>query len=623
MAEAEQRQAYLDAVKEVLSGKDPESLRQRRGLDPDRTALYRDAEPAPGAVRGGPPHPWQIRVPVQQGSPDDARRLALEELERGAEGIIYVMDPRLRGHDGLWTGGVEARSVSDFTALLEGIRLDLAPVDLEAGVGFVPAGGALLRAFQATGTAPERVHGSLGADPIGAWARLGASALEWSDLQSGFAKLVRIGRSSYPHVRVARIDGTVWSDGGGGTVTQLVGMLGQLADVLRMLDAEGVDVDHLAGGLELRVPLDPDPFETVIKVRALRWGLRAMGQHLNTSFNSIRLEGFPSRSWLTTRDIHTNLVRLTSMAVGGGWSGLDAMVALPFDVLLDSSERLGRRLARNLHWILREESRLFEVADPGGGAHFVEAQTRATAEAAWERLQALEAAGGLVQALEAGTFQQALAKERDDQLGWVRSRKRVLVGVSMFPNLKEEPASDTRFEDVTHIVEGPAWAKLEVTHLDDLATGDGALWSMDGGERYRPIGRVETVRWAQPFEALRDRSDRHLVEAGQRPRVHWVSLGSQAEHGPRAAWTQGLLEAGGIEVTEEPAPVAVLVGTDERYREEGAETVKRLRAEGARWILVAGQPPEGLADDVVRNGDDVVAFLERVWAHVAPGRGQA
>lgn len=621
----EEAAAYRAAAEKALGGRDLSTVLERRFRDPPRSVLY-GPDPVPSAPPQArrlrdEPVPWQIRVPVQLAHPNDAHRMALEELSRGAEGITFVLDPRLRGRDRLWLEGVETRTVQDFEALLAGIHLNLAPVGLECGVGFVPAGAAFLRALRAAKTDPSEVTGQLGADPLGTWARLGAQAHPAADVRVSFAKLLRTARSLFPRLQVGRIDGTVWSDAGAGTVSELVGVLGQVAEVLRGLDAEGVPLEGVASALEIRLTLEPDPLETVIKTRALRWALASMERHmgLDAGLTRVGLEGFPSRPWLTRRNMHTNLVRATAMVAGGAWAGLDAMVALPYDAHLSASQAQGRRLARNLHWVLREESRLHEVSDPAAGSHFVEAQTRRVVEAAWERFAALEGAGGLAKALEQGSFQEELREERQAQEQAVRTRRRVVVGVSQFPNLGEDPASDTRFEDSTHIVEGPAWARLEVTHLDEVTDSVMSLWSMESAERHDPIAPVRPVRWAEPFERLRDRSDRWLTERGQRPRVRWVSLGPPAEHGPRAQWTRGLLEAGGIEAEETSHPVAVVVGTDARYGDEGASAVERLRAQGVRWLALAGSVPEAQSrswDDAVRSGDDVVGFLERLWQAV-------
>jgi methylmalonyl-CoA mutase len=81
-----------------------------------------------------------------------------------------------------------------------------------------------------------------------------------------------------------------------------------------------------------------------------------------------------------------------------------------------------------------------------------------------------------------------------------------------------------------------------------------------------------------------------------------------------------LLAAGGVQVTDAGAPVAVVVSSTTGYAEHAEHAVaavEELRAGGAQWVLVAGRSHElgdaaGLVDGEVHDGMDVVAFLSEV-----------
>jgi methylmalonyl-CoA mutase len=116
------------------------------------------------------------------------------------------------------------------------------------------------------------------------------------------------------------------------------------------------------------------------------------------------------------------------------------------------------------------------------------------------------------------------------------------------------------------------------------------------------------MRLAEPFEELRDASDRRLAEAGRRPKVFLATLGRLADFSARATFARNFFAAGGIEaVTHEAfadqaemiaafkqsgAKVACLCSSDEVYARKGVDAAKALSSAGAAHIYLAGRPKD-------------------------------
>jgi methylmalonyl-CoA mutase len=114
------------------------------------------------------------------------------------------------------------------------------------------------------------------------------------------------------------------------------------------------------------------------------------------------------------------------------------------------------------------------------------------------------------------------------------------------------------------------------------------------------------VRLAEPFEQLRDASDRVLARTGARPKIFLANLGKLADFTARATFAKNFFEAGGIEaVTSDGfagrdemvaafkssgAKLACLCSSDEVYAREAADAAKALKAAGAEFIYLAGRP---------------------------------
>jgi methylmalonyl-CoA mutase len=237
------------------------------------------------------------------------------------------------------------------------------------------------------------------------------------------------------------------------------------------------------------------------------------------------------------------------------------------------------------------------VIDPAGGAWLAESLTDALAMAAWAFFQEIEAAGGVVAALDTGLVAESVAGVRAAREKAAATRRSPITGVSEFPDLAERP------------VERPPLPRSPSASA--------------GLPVYRP---------AEAFEAYRDRSDAALAATGARPTAFLATLGPLAAYSTRASFARNLLAAGGVDAVEAGptdtadevakawaavgAPFAVLCSTDALYAERGESTVAALRTAGAQRILVAGRVDVPGVDGLLYAGCDTLAVIDSVYATV-------
>jgi methylmalonyl-CoA mutase len=270
-----------------------------------------------------------------------------------------------------------------------------------------------------------------------------------------------------------------------------------------------------------------------------------------------------------------NLLRATSAAFGAAAGGADGITILPFDSAVGAPGDPGRRLARNTQLILQEETGLHRVIDPGGGSWYLEALTESVARAAWARFREIERAGGFAAALRGGVVSTWADREWLRTVEEVAHRRRTITGVSEFA-VVDEPA----------LVRSPS------------------------GET------VPVRRPAALFERLRAAAD----AMPERPAVHLVALGTQVEHSARVAFATNLFAAGGLAVVVGDGAdlpeggLACLCSSDERYEDEGADAVARLRSAGAAEVWLAGQVELAGIDRHIHLGCDGLAALQHAHA---------
>lgn len=140
------------------------------------------------------------------------------------------------------------------------------------------------------------------------------------------------------------------------------------------------------------------------------------------------------------------------------------------------------------------------------------------------------------------------------------------------------------------------------------------------------------IRLAEPFEALRDASDRTLAKTGTRPKVLLANLGKLSDFTARATFARNFYEAGGIEALSNDgfrdqaamiaafrtsgAKLACLCSSDKFYEREAATAARALAGAGA-IVHLAGRPGEHEADwrqagikSFIYVGCDVVSTLQ-------------
>jgi methylmalonyl-CoA mutase len=315
---------------------------------------------------------------------------------------------------------------------------------------------------------------------------------------------------------------------------------------------------------------------------------------------------------LTQRDPSVNMLRATMATFAAGLGGANAVCVLPHTLALGLPDGFARRVARNTQLVLLEESNLAKVSDPAAGAGGIEALTRELCEAAWGLFQDIETAGGAFQALGNNIIQPKVAATRAARQAAVARRREVLTGASEFPNLHEARA-----------------AVLKVKPIPGKPYGRDKI-------KFPPL---EPVRLAQPFEALRDKSDHLLARKGARPKVFLANLGTPADFTARATFAKSFFETGGIEAIDsngftDPAALAeafkasgaalvCLCSSDKLYAVDAAAAAQALHAAGAKHIYLAGRPGDleaplrdaGVADFIFAGGD-ALAMLVQAYGHM-------
>ena len=578
-------------------------------------------------IRGSSPSPrtdgaWAVRARIGVANPVTAQQLALRELARGSTELQIRFDAAFRqgvsptqaAFDEL--GGVDGvliASTEDLLTVLQGVYLDLAAVHLQPGGAFVQAAQMMLEVWERTGVDSINAAGGIGADPIGELAATGRLA---QGIDAALAELGSLASQlsvTHPNLRTVSVDTAAYVEAGCSETGELAAMLSTAAAYLRAMSAAGMTVDAACAQIEVTLSVDADVFTGIAQLRAARrlWSEMTAACGASESAQALQLHVRTAERMMTKRDPWVNLLRVTSATFAACLGGAASVTTLPFDIEAGEPEELGQRMARNTQLLLQEESNLGRVIDPTGGSWYVESLTDEIAVTAWRKFGEIESAGGLPAALLDGTLPSWIAEVCAERQLRVATRREPITGVSEFPDIHEAPLTRAIVDLVALRAAAEASAAAENTGVADVGVADVGV-----ATTCAPLPRV---RWSEPFELLRDRSDAFLASTGRRPEVFLVNLGPVSVHTGRASFAKNFFEAGGIaaassergetlgfdqvadavaDALQTGCELVCICSSDALYAERATEFAEAFRATNISTVYLAGNPGDRRAAEV-------------------------
>jgi len=366
--------------------------------------------------------PWDIRVLSAQADPARANAELLADLEGGAASVI------VKGH----------ASADALGRALKDIIVELAPVGLDAGF----LGPKAADALHAVAKASPGAKLNLNLDPLAAFAETGASPGPIESHIVSAATVAARHAQTYPQAQLFLASGRVAHEAGGGEALEVAVAAASAIAYAKAMVRAGLPVSEAFARITLGLAADGDYFLTLAKLRAAR-GVFARIATASGASAQARIEARASRRMLTAQDPWTNMIRLTAAGFGAAAGGADAVVLGNFTDALGLPTAFSRRQSRNTQLVLMEEAAVGRVADPAAGSGYIETLTDQIARAAWDRLQKMEAAGGIIAALEKGL----VAQEVNAAVA-ARGEPKVL-GVTAFPPTDEAPVDVDRAAPAT------------------------------------------------------------------------------------------------------------------------------------------------------------------------------
>jgi methylmalonyl-CoA mutase len=411
----------------------------------------------------------------------------------------------------------------------------------------------------------------------------------------------------------------------------------------------GMTADAACRQILFTISVPADQFLGIAKLRAARklWSRIAEAFGAAEPARAMNLHAVTALRMMSRRDPWVNILRNTVACFAAAVAGAETITVHPFTAAIGPDNALSRRVARNTHVILAEESNLSKVIDPAGGSWYVESRTDEIAKIAWSEFQAIEKDGGIGAAIQQGSLAAKVAAVWAQREKAIATRRDPVTGVSEFPNILETPVeletadvAALRRTAAERLAAARANARVDAAKLAALAAGGDAVVAkaVELAAAGASIGSLAAAfagagvtvaplpshRLAEAFEALRDAADAYAKAHGAQPTLFLANLGTVAQHTARATFAKNYFETAGIRaLTNEGfadaagcaaafkasgAKFAILCSADPIYEQMVPAVAPALKAAGCEFLFLAGNPGDK-RDAYMAAGVDDFIFL--------------
>jgi methylmalonyl-CoA mutase len=551
--------------------------------------------------------PWLIAQQLEGSEPHKLNEQLRHDLAHGQTAVTWPID-------------------SHFTA--DDIRTVLADVQLAEVPLFIPCQHGLPTLALLAAARPDdlaQLRGGLLHDPVAWLAGEGRQPLE--AMYDATAVLSQWSIKNAPHLRTLAVMPALYRECGGHAVQEIGLMLATAVHHIRQLQQRGLDINTIGPRLLVMFGLDSDFFMTIAKLRAARsvWAqmMRAFGG--NEAAQKLTIHACTSDSNKSRLDPHVNMLRVTTEAFAAVLGGANSIQITPFDAAQRQPSDFSRRIARNVQIILQDEVNLAQLLDPAGGSYLVEYLTEELAQRGWALFQEIEAVGGVVAALQAGMIQQQIGETAAARQSNLATRKSVMVGTNMYPDVGEKPLSTPESEGIplTHKEErDPQAALAKLASAGPTSQMARAVAAAKAGAMMEQLSaalftaaemveveRLRPFRADDPFVQLRNWANEYANTHGHPPQIFLANMGPLRQHKPRAEFTRGFFEVAGFELVDSAgfaspeaaaraalasgAKAVVICSTDETYPEIVPPLVQGIKAQRPDAVVIlAGYPKE-------------------------------
>ena len=233
--------------------------------------------------------------------------------------------------------------------------------------------------------------------------------------------------------RAFSIDVSLHQNAGATIVQQLAYALAHTNEYFNHFKDTSVKINEVI----FNISIGTNYFFEIAKIRALRLLFNTLISEYNIKANC-HIIATPTKRNKTIYDYNTNMLRTTTECMSAIFGGANTICNLAYDGIYHKDNEFGERIARNQLLVLKHESYFDFVNNVSEGTYYIESLTNQLAEKALILFKDIEAPGGFLSQLKAGTIQRKIKESALKEQKHFDNGELVLIGTNKYPNAEDK-----------------------------------------------------------------------------------------------------------------------------------------------------------------------------------------
>ena len=246
----------------------------------------------------------------------------------------------------------------------------------------------------------------------------------------------------FENINLVNFDGSLWNELGANTSEEIELLALSFLEFYKNHQNKNQKVKSI----NITLSTNTDFFTSISKIRALRIIFNNIFKYLE--FNGkLNITSRSSSNILFEKDPWVNQLRITTAALASAIGGSNKIICNNITHKLGQAPDFIKRLTRNTHIILQEESRISRVQDPSGGSFYIEKLTNEIARNVWKNIKEKEKNGGIISLIKSKDFINSLKNSRNDYKNNILEKKLIKVGENSYKDPDLNPINVKPFEN--------------------------------------------------------------------------------------------------------------------------------------------------------------------------------
>jgi methylmalonyl-CoA mutase N-terminal domain/subunit len=395
---------------------------------------------------------WTMRQFAGFGTPEETNQRYKTLLKAGGTGLSVAFDlPTLMGRDPdheLSLGevgkcGVSIMSLADMETLFDGIQLGAITTSMTINSPAAMIFAMYLVVAEKQGADWKMISGTIQNDILKEFIAQKEYIFPPRPSMRLITDIFGFCATEVPKWNTISVSGYHIREAGATAVQELAFTLRDGLEYVQWGVDAGLDVDAFVPQISFFFNAHSDFFEEIAKYRAARkiWAEAMRGRFGAKSERSWKLR-FHSQTAgvsLTAQQPYNNVVRTALQALSAVLGGTNSLHTNSLDEALALPTAEAATLALRTQQIIAYESGVANIVDPLGGSYFVEKLTKDMEDGALAYFKAIDAMGGMVEAIERGFPQQEIAESSYRFQQAFERKEKIMVGVNAFVQQDDPP----------------------------------------------------------------------------------------------------------------------------------------------------------------------------------------